>query len=397
MTHSTVTVVIRDASTSEEALAQLEWLMEPFDENAETEPYPEYVDADSVMSAQQYYTEHPEQCTGEDGPTQPFHVYVTEGNLEAWNEWTRMAVGSWSGRGPESGIYDAENDRFGYLSTYNPKSRWDWWTLGGRWHGFYQLKPKVNLASVEVPQWRKAMEDKHPVEGRVHGEEQLPTYDGSQDAVLGNGGTFGDEEGTNFEGRADLARKADIDFEAMRDLAAANADLTYDAYEKAVTGLELPESWPDIIRRVYFDHDTDPDETYDGYVMSRKAENLEPIPVQEWLDARREITNQARREYAEQPFIKALSKANLMPFMDDPHEVYCINSGGREAYVAHAREGAGLTHAVLIDGEWHEAGRMGWFGMVSDEKDPTTWGREFSRLIDRLPDEVFLAVVDVHI
>jgi hypothetical protein len=400
MSHSTVTVVIRDCDTAAEALEQLSELLEPFDENKEdVEPYPEWMDAGDVSIASKFYRDHPEYCTEDgEGPTAPFEVYVTEGNLEAWNEWTRMACGAYGGNNRDSGIYDADEDRFGYLCTYNPKSRWDWWELGGRWHGFYQLKPEVNLAGVPVPEWRKRLEAQHPVgEDRVHGEEQLPVYDGSQDAVLGNGGTFGDEAGVNFEGRADLARKGNIDFEAMRALAGQQADTFYDTFEKATVGLEPGETWMETFRRVHFDHEVDPDETYDGYVLVVAAEGLEPIPVEEWQAKRQEIVNEARRQFHANPWITALREANLDPFMDDTHEYWCVNSGGRQAFVQGALDSVGQTHAVLLDGEWHEQGRMGWFGIVSNDKGESVWTRQFRRILDSLPDDVFLAVVDVHI
>src|SRR5262245_46231598 len=143
MSHSTVTVVLRNCATTEEALSDLAQVLEPFDENKEdVEPYPEWLDAEQVQRAQEFYREHPEYCDGEQGPPKPFDEYVTEGNLEAWNEWTKQAAGAYGGNSPQHGIYDAEQDRFGYLCTYNPRSRWDWWELGGRWHGFYQLKPQ---------------------------------------------------------------------------------------------------------------------------------------------------------------------------------------------------------------------------------------------------------------
>jgi hypothetical protein len=53
------------------------------------------------------------------------------------------------------------------------------------------------------------------------------------------------------------------------------------------------------------------------------------------------------------------------------------------------------TFAVLKDGEWHEKGEMGWFGMVSDEKD--TWPAEYQALVADLPDDTWVTVVDVHI
>jgi hypothetical protein len=398
MSHSTVTVVIREAGTATDAMERLADLLAPFDENRETDPYAEWLDDSQVQQAVGFYRENPEHCTTESGPTKPFDEYVTEGNLEAWRDWTRMAVGAYYSSGPEDGIYDTEGDRFGYWCSYNPKSRWDWWELGGRWHGFYQLKTQVALGSVPVPEWRKELAEKYSFkEKRVFGEQTVTEYDGSQDAVLGSSGVFGDDESENFEGRADLARKGHIDWEAMRALSGAHADQAYDAYEKAVVGLALPENWQETVRRVHFDMDEDPDATYDGYVLSCNAEQLTPVPPDEWHESRRRIIDEARRQYHEQPWIQALAKEDLLGFFGDPLEDWCVHSGGREAYVGHARDGAGITHAVLLDGEWHEQGRMGWFGVVSNEKDTSTWEHQFAQLIDSLPDEVYLAVVDVHI
>jgi hypothetical protein len=54
------------------------------------------------------------------------------------------------------------------------------------------------------------------------------------------------------------------------------------------------------------------------------------------------------------------------------------------------------TFAFLdLDGEWHERGNMGWFGMVSDEKDD--WEDTYANLLDKVPDDAWLVVVDVHI
>ena len=55
------------------------------------------------------------------------------------------------------------------------------------------------------------------------------------------------------------------------------------------------------------------------------------------------------------------------------------------------------TYAVVKDGEWYEKGKMGWFGMASDEKDRKEWNKEFRQLIADLPDETLLTVLDCHI
>lgn len=56
------------------------------------------------------------------------------------------------------------------------------------------------------------------------------------------------------------------------------------------------------------------------------------------------------------------------------------------------------TFAVLDSaGEWHERGRMGWFGMVADEAEPDTWDARHKELVDAAANDDWLIVVDVHI
>lgn len=56
------------------------------------------------------------------------------------------------------------------------------------------------------------------------------------------------------------------------------------------------------------------------------------------------------------------------------------------------------TFAFLgTDGEWHERGRMGWFGMVSDEQESDTWDAKLKELIEAVEADDWLVVVDVHI
>lgn len=53
------------------------------------------------------------------------------------------------------------------------------------------------------------------------------------------------------------------------------------------------------------------------------------------------------------------------------------------------------TFAVITpDGEWHEKGHMGWFAMVSEEKDD--WPEQFAALV-RENKEAFGVVIDAHI
>ena len=45
------------------------------------------------------------------------------------------------------------------------------------------------------------------------------------------------------------------------------------------------------------------------------------------------------------------------------------------------------TFAVIKDGKWYERGEMGWWGVVSDEKNKDEWRAQFANLIDSLPDK----------
>jgi hypothetical protein len=55
------------------------------------------------------------------------------------------------------------------------------------------------------------------------------------------------------------------------------------------------------------------------------------------------------------------------------------------------------TFAVIYNGQWYGRGEMGWWGCVSNEKDKDQWHEEFRKLLEGLPPETPLTVVDCHI
>jgi hypothetical protein len=56
------------------------------------------------------------------------------------------------------------------------------------------------------------------------------------------------------------------------------------------------------------------------------------------------------------------------------------------------------THAVLAEGLWREVGKLGWWGVSSDdESDRLSWGEWYEQFINGLPDEALLTIVDYHI
>ncbi|KAA0888800.1 hypothetical protein [Oryzomonas rubra] len=211
----------------------------------------------------------------------------------------------------------------------NPNNKWDWFQFGGRWSGFFQLKPGAT--------------------GELGSRSLIAMHedpDGGPDPLT----------------RADSALKKDIDFAAMRDAAGARAADTYDKARALIDG------------------------KLDGYIS--------------WDKMRDEVhagdIGLARKAYHAQPAVHAFSEGGntSFGFFSSVDEFYPIS---REEYIKSARAGAIATLAVLKDGKWYEQGEMGWWGVVFDKKPAQDWSLEFSILLDALPDDTLLTVVDCHI
>jgi len=208
-----------------------------------------------------------------------------------------------------------EQGQYGYYS--NPNAKWDWYTIGRRWSGYFKALP-----------------------GSI--------------GVVGESGVFGNKA---QPGWYDQLQRGSIDFEGMRADAAAEASKRYDAYEAAVAGLEVPMRWAEF--RTAF-------------------ENIDD----------------ARKAYNELPYVTALHTADLMPWFEDPVEVYGI---GREKFIERASNGSFVPYAVLKDGEWFAKGEIGWFGMSSNDVDPDTWDKRVWELLRDLPEDTLITAVDCHI
>lgn len=201
--------------------------------------------------------------------------------------------------------------------------KWDWYSLGGRWTGFFQMKPGVS---------------------GIQGRPGLMTNKA--------------EAGT-----ADSAFKMDIDFDRMRAEAEAEAATRYDKV-RAIIEPHLPFTpWPEVRDKYIGDAPE-----LDGGIQA------------------------ARDAYHSQPAKQALNQSDDFRWHDV--EDYLID---RATYIHRAGIQSSMTFAVLKDGEWFERGKMGWFGMVADEKDEGLWIEEFGKLIESLPDDTLLSVYDCHI
>ncbi len=91
----------------------------------------------------------------------------------------------------------------------NKNAKWDWWSIGGRWTGYFRLK--------------------YGAEGEV-GEPGIMTPKAKA-------------------GEADQAKKKDIDFETMRRAAEERAAKIYDAVARVIDGTPECESWDSVRER----------------------------------------------------------------------------------------------------------------------------------------------------
>ena len=294
MSHFTVMVI---GENPEEQLA-------PYSEHIQTAPRDTgVVPEDEIQGFLDYYKD-----PKNGGLDLPFdQLYELKGNDWNSNRWAKV---------------DGELHDF---TTYNEKSKWDWYQLGGRWADFLKMKQGV------VGQ---------------KGEPSLLMED------------FETEPG-----RADAALKSEIDIEGMKDEDGKKAGEKYDKAIALFGDLPLCEDW-DILRKRFTNDDTD---------YSRMDE--------------------AREAYRNQPRVEVMGKSKDFGYSESPEDFNI----SREQYVENARNRAISTFAVVKDGVWYEKGKMGWWGMTSNEKDQNEWNKQLMELLDSVPDDTLISIYDCHI
>jgi len=237
--------------------------------------------------------------------------------------------------------YSIEDGKFGYYE--NPNAKWDWYQLGGRWCGFFKVKPE---------------------------------YDGA--SKVGSRGLMGScrNEGTMY---VDQAKKYQIDFESMvqesRDKAAADYDFIASLFDDGVIP-KIEKPWSHFLA------------LKDSGVIEEIKEAREQYWAQPSLIRWKDATEAARTMEGitdRQKSLAVWAEATDYQMSRDEY----IDFHGKRAFQTFA--------VVTEDGKWHEKGSMGWFGCVSDEKGPEDWTGQFYDLFQSLPDDTLLSVFDCHI
>jgi hypothetical protein len=170
---------------------------------------------------------------------------------------------------------------------------------------------------------------------------------------VGQGGVFGNKAKPGY---VDSTIKEAIDFEGMRKSARERAEEAYDLV------------WSHI-------KDTPECKTWDA--LAEEYPN-----VQE----RREVYHAQERIKA----FKSVPEIGIWASLDE----YLVS---KEDYIRRAENGAMSTFAVLVDGQWHEKGEMGWFGASNDHVTQDDWDEQIRQFIEEASDDTQFTIVDCHI
>ena len=132
MSHALVVVIV--PKETKDIYAEVERLMAPYDENIKVEPYIELT-RDKVVAKKEEITKEVSSTPllKLDDYLRGYKGKIKKMSLEEFAK-------SWYGK--ES---DSEGN---LLTTYNPKSKWDWYVIGGRWDGEVQGKPRDDSEGV---------------------------------------------------------------------------------------------------------------------------------------------------------------------------------------------------------------------------------------------------------
>lgn len=130
MSHYIVTVCL-PASAAENIEEDLEAALAPFDKNTEVEPYREYISGEP----EDHWIIKAMRREGDETRVSDWRTFVAVvkdryGNDSYYDQY-QMEVGK-----------DGGPVRAFKWSTYNKRSKWDWYLIGGRWTGYYDLKPE---------------------------------------------------------------------------------------------------------------------------------------------------------------------------------------------------------------------------------------------------------------
>lgn len=288
-----------------------------YDENLEVPEYmAEVVSDENKERFLKYYREK----KGIEGKTfeELYEEYGEEWNNNAW-------------RKDDEGVWCR-------YSTYNPDSKWDWYSIGGRWSGEFITKVfDEDHESIEIGQ-----------SGLLHSGVGI-----------------------------DSTIKGNIDFKGIREEAYKEAYERYKFVESCFTnGIpKIEYTWDDILNDKVLGDNNEPMtiEAKRNFYHGQKGK-------EEWSKTIGSYRDKDKNTYDKLVWL-------------DIEDYQCT----AEEFAQRAADNAFIPFAVVKDGEWYERGKMGWWAIVTDEKDKDEWTSFVNKMIDDADDETLFTFVDCHI
>lgn len=231
------------------------------------------------------------------------------------------------------------------------KCKWDWFQIGGRWSGM--LIPKNGTYSVMRVNW--------------YGDDEK--YVGT--------GAFKDKD--IHEGGQNRLRKKDIDFQAMIDAHLKERLEFFDANHS---------------RKEFH---TDIHGFIDNHIRKLRAEGHsidETVPLYNHPDPK--VAKTYREGVVMKYWAQPSTQSPIKEYFWSYDAVDRFFKMTREEFIEEETAKAFLPYAFIIDGQWHERGQMGMFGVGINEEDYITFAKRFKQALDSVHDMTHITVVDCH-
>ncbi|MEV0646036.1 hypothetical protein AB0I28_12300 [Phytomonospora sp. NPDC050363] len=294
MSHFTVLVTLPKGTAHDKVEDTIGEILAPYDENTEVEPYREYEDGGpeefwwvkSVRQAVQDlrdgtgikpydpnllgWSTAASTLTADEQRADlvkeadwSFHL----GEKPTWETVAKLYTERYSSEESSRLYYDADSDRAYTLTTYNPESKWDWWSIGGRWHKYFVATQGTDASAL------------------IHGR---PGAFGS---------TAPDQFGTGVT--CDGGMRGLLDLDAQRDKDATAAAERFDVWDRICEKTPPARSWSEFsslvemgmpITEARTEHSAQP-----RVALARKELDSWGCPVEEFFSGREEYILQARR------------------------------------------------------------------------------------------------------
>jgi hypothetical protein len=207
--------------------------------------------------------------------------------------------------------------------TYNPLSKWDWWTIGGRWEEAYRDRQGEKVSDLL----------------KVAEQALIDVRDPANIAELDEVEAYIEEMRKQFR---EQQTRTQTWYAENPELRTNSAD---ENWAKANDG---------VVEKIITFKDLD----------AAEAKKLDCKGYLPWW------------------FPFHLVSSSMVPHVNEQGEAVYDSEGNEE---------------LVEDWTWHQQGRMGWFGMKSDEMGPEVWVEKLIEILKEQDQDARLVYIDFHI